>query len=82
MDILLLRQVLSSFGALLILIAYAALQMGKMKKESTAFNILNAVGSMILVYVAFYPLQLGFVILEGSWALISVYALLQPAKRV
>jgi hypothetical protein len=68
-------------GALFILIAYAALQMGRMKKESPSFNILNAVGSCILAYIAFRPFQVGFVILEGTWAVISVYSLLRP-KRV
>jgi hypothetical protein len=82
MNISLARQVLSFGGALLILIAYAALQMEWMKKESVAFNMLNAVGSAVLAYIAFHPFQIGFVILEGAWALISVYSLLRPAKRV
>jgi hypothetical protein len=82
MNISPLLQMISFGGALLILIAYAALQMGWMKKESAVFNLLNAIGSGVLAYVAFHPFQLGFVILEATWALISLYSLLLPPKRV
>ncbi len=82
MNIALVQQLLSFCGALLILIAYAALQLGWLRKESAAFNVLNAIGSAILAYIAFHPFQVGFVVLEGTWALISVYALLRRPERV
>jgi len=59
----------------MILIAYAGHQMGWMSPRSAAYNILNAAGSGILGYIAFRPFQLGFVILECSWVLISIWAL-------
>ena len=39
------------------------------------YNILNAIGSAILAYIAFRPFQIGFVLLEVAWTLISLYAL-------
>ncbi len=68
-------QVASFAGALLILIAYAGHQMGWMRAASAIYNVLNAVGSGILGYIAFRPFQLGFVVLEGAWVLISIWAL-------
>jgi len=68
-------QVLSFIGALLILIAYGGHQIGWMRPHSAAYNILNAVGSAILGYIAFRPFQLGFVVLETTWVLISLWAL-------
>lgn len=78
MDISLARQVASFVGALLILVAYAGHQMNWMNPRKAGYNILNAVGSAILGYIAFRPFQVGFVILEVTWVLISVYALLRP----
>jgi hypothetical protein len=37
--------------------------------------VLNGVGSAILAYIAFHPFQIGFVLLEVTWTLISIFAL-------
>lgn len=75
MQISLARQIASFVGALLILIAYAGAQFGWMSSRKFWYNILNAVGSAILAYIAFRPFQIGFVLLEVAWTIISVYAL-------
>lgn len=81
MEISMWRQSASFLGAMLILIAYAGHQMGWMNPRRTAYNILNAVGSAILGYIAFHPFQLGFVILEVMWTVISICALLRPQAQ-
>lgn len=68
----LLVQLASLVGAALILAAYVALQRGWMARESRAYNALNLVGSLFLTYAAIRNWNLGFVILEGSWALLSI----------
>jgi len=68
-------QILSSAGAVIILIAYFAHQMKWMHAERPLYNLLNAVGAAILAFIAFHPLQVGFFVLESSWTLISLYAL-------
>jgi hypothetical protein len=78
MDISLPRQIASFVGALLILVAYVGHQMGWMDSRKAGYNVLNAVGSAILAYIAFHPFQFGFVLLEVVWVLISVYALARP----
>jgi hypothetical protein len=77
MDISLVRQIASFVGAMLILFAYAGHQMKWIDSNKSSYNILNAVGSGILAYIAFHPFQMGFVVLEGVWVVISVYALLR-----
>lgn len=52
-----------------------------MDARRAAYNVLNAVGSAILAYIAFHPFQIGFVILEVAWVLISLYALLRQASQ-
>lgn len=81
MEISFWRQSASFLGAMLILIAYAGHQMGWMNPRKSAYNILNAVGSAILGYIAFHPFQVGFVILEVVWTLISLYALMRPQAQ-
>ncbi len=68
-------QLLSFAGAMMILIAYAGHQFGKINPRHFSYNILNALGSGILGYVALFPFKLGFVILEFAWVLISVWAM-------
>jgi len=80
MNIVLARQMASFAGALMILVAYAGHQMKWMDDRRAAYNILNAVGSAILAYIAFHPFQIGFVVLEITWALISVFALTKAFK--
>ncbi len=81
MNISLLRQVVSFIGALLILLAYAGHQMNWMDARKAGYNILNAIGSVILAYIAFFPFQIGFVLLEVSWTVISLYALARARKE-
>ena len=78
MDTSVVRQIASFVGALLILVAYAGHQMRWMNSGRAAYNILNAVGSGILGYIAFHPFQIGFVVLEVTWTIISLYALMRP----
>jgi hypothetical protein len=80
MDISLVRQIASFVGAILILVAYTGQQMKWIDSRRAGYNILNAIGSGILAYIAFHPFQIGFVVLESVWSLISIYALLRGAK--
>lgn len=80
MEISTFRQVASFVGALLILIAYAGQQFSWMDPRRAWYNILNGVGSGILAYIAFHPFQIGFVILEVSWTLISIFSLTRAWK--
>jgi hypothetical protein len=52
-----------------------------MSAKKILYNVLNAVGSGILAYIAFQPFQLGFVILEIAWTVISLYVLFRIARR-
>ena len=75
MQMSLARQVVSFVGAMLILAAYVGHQLKWMNPRKPAYNLLNAIGSGILAYIAFSPFQIGFVVLETVWTLISLYAL-------
>lgn len=76
----LLWQSASFLGAMLILVGYAGQQFGWMNPRKPTYNILNGIGSGILAYIAFHPFQIGFVLLEVTWTLISIYALVRGSK--
>ncbi len=63
-----LYQLMSIAGAILVLIAFAALQMGKMDRRDRWFNILNFVGSVLLGLTAVHDRRWGFIGLEFIWA--------------
>lgn len=77
----LLDQLASLVGAAFILAAYFALQRGWMQRESRRYNAFNLVGSLLLTWAAIRDWNLGFIILEASWALLSLPGTFRPAKR-
>ena len=81
MEISLMRQIASLVGAILNLVAYAGHQLRRMNARRAGYNVINAVGSAILAYIAFHPFQLGFVVLETAWAILSIWALLRPQAQ-
>jgi hypothetical protein len=74
-------QVVQIIGAVLILAAYWAAQTERLDPQSRLYLSLNLLGSAILGVLAASSTQWGFLLLEGAWALISLWGLLVPAKR-
>jgi hypothetical protein len=72
-------QVIQIIGALLILTAYAAVQFDRMETTSRRYLTLNLVGSAILAVLAVASSQWGFVLLEGVWAIVSGWGLLEAS---
>jgi hypothetical protein len=70
-------QVIQVVGALLILTGYAASQFGKLNQHSLTYLLLNAIGSAILAVLGYIERQWGFFLLEGVWALVSVWGLIR-----
>ncbi len=70
-------QVISVVGALAILLAYAANQFRWTDASNLLYQLANLLGSGILTVVAVIEVQLGFILLEGAWALLSLWSLVQ-----
>lgn len=62
-------------GAVLILGAFVAAQQHRMQTDSVPYLALNTVGAGILAVLAAMDGELGFLLLEGVWTLVSAYGL-------
>jgi hypothetical protein len=74
-------QVIQVIGALLILTAFTAVQLERMRPDSRLYLALNLVGSAVLAVLAVLSSQWGFVLLEGVWAIVSAWGLLGAPRE-
>lgn len=74
-------QILSVIGAVLILAAFALNSLERLSSRSRVYLWLNFVGASLVTYTAVVHLQYGFVLLEGTWALIALLALMRVFLR-
>jgi hypothetical protein len=54
---------------------------GRLDQSSIVYPVLNLVGSVILTILAWYEEQLGFLLFESVWALVSAWSLAQVLRR-
>ena len=69
------RQIISLLGALLILVPFAASQVGRLRTMSLTYQVLNLIGGGTLATIAVLERQYGFILLEGVWAVMSLVGL-------
>ena len=72
---------LGTAGVSLLLLAFLLILSKKIQVESVSYTLLNMVGAALCgvsaYLISFYP----FVVLEGVWVLVSLYALFKFVPR-
>lgn len=68
-------QAIQILGAALILIAYTLQHMKHVHAETASYLAMNLAGGILLCIAAVAARQYGFIILEGSWAVLSAMGL-------
>jgi hypothetical protein len=74
-------QLISIVGALAVLAAFAADQFGWVDADRLSYALANLMGASILTVVAVVEGQVGFILLQGAWAVISVAGIARIARR-
>ena len=74
-------QAVSLAGAFLILLPFAASQMGRLPVRSRGYQALNLAGAAALTVVAIVGRQYGFIVLEGVWAVMSAIGLFRVTRE-
>jgi hypothetical protein len=75
-------QVISVLGALAILGAFAANLFGWISPSNLWYSVANFLGSAVLTVVAIVDQQLGFLLLEGTWALVSLWGIFSALRGI
>jgi hypothetical protein len=70
-------QIVSIIGAFFILIAFMGNQFGWMSAQAIGYQVLNLVGALLLTATATIGHQYGFIVLEGTWSVVSFIGMLQ-----
>lgn len=73
--------IIGTIGVSLILIAYFLNSFSLIKKDGGLFFVLNIFGGAIACFSSYLIRFWPFVVLEGTWAVISVIALLKSIKK-
>ncbi|MCF6131571.1 CBU_0592 family membrane protein [Flavobacterium wongokense] len=73
--------IIGTIGVSLILIAYFLNIFSLIKKDGLLFYILNILGGAIACFSSYLIRFWPFVILEGTWAVISIVGLLKGIKK-
>ena len=76
------NDVIGSIGVGLILIAFFCSTFKIMCSDSKAYFIVNVIGAGLACYASYLIDYWPFVILEGTWTLVSIIGLLQSTRKV
>ena len=73
-------EVVSVSGAVLVLLAFAANQLKRLTPDMIAYQLLNLTGGTILCLAAIGVREPGLILMEGAWAVISLFGLIRVLK--
>ena len=64
-------------GVILILVAYAGAQFGRMDPRQVPALVLNLAGASLILWSLTYRFNLAAFMMEAAWALVAVYGLVR-----
>ena len=75
------QQTIQMFGAVVVLAGFVANQRLGLSSDAALYLFANAFGTAILTGCAAVNHDLGFVLLEGVWAIVSTLGLIRALRR-
>ncbi len=76
-----LPDVLGVIGVALMLIAYAAGQAGRLDMTRAPALLMNLIGSLMVLWSLTFKFNLSAALMEGAWALVAAYGLVNLVRR-
>lgn len=71
------HSVIGSIGVALLLLAYVLVQLKKVESYHLSYAILNFLGATLAMWSSYLIDFMPFVVLEGTWALISLQMIIK-----
>ncbi len=68
-------------GVALMLIAYAAGQLGRLDMTRLPALLMNLTGSLLVLWSLTFKFNLSAALMEGAWAVVAIYGLVRLALR-
>lgn len=68
-------------GVLILLIAFLLNLSGKISKDELPYILMNVAGAALACLASYLIHYLPFVLLEGTWTIVSMFALLQYFRK-
>jgi hypothetical protein len=73
--------IIGSIGVFFVVVAYFLLQINKLNTKNISFSILNAIGSLMILYSLFDNWNLASVMIESFWIIISFIGIYNSLKH-
>ncbi len=74
------NDIIGTVGVGLILMAYFLSTAKLMEGNGKSYYVINVIGAALACYASFLITYWPFVILEGTWTLVSIYGLMKAMK--
>jgi len=74
------NDLIGTIGVGIILLAYFLDTIGMIQINGKLFYVMNIIGGAFACYASFLIKYVPFIILEGTWTLVSIYGLMRTMK--
>lgn len=72
--------IFGSAGVFILLLAFVLNLLNKISRDSLGYILMNIIGAGLACYASYLINYIPFIILEGVWTLVSIFALLKFKK--
>ena len=73
--------IIGSIGVSFVVVAYFLLQTNKLTIKNISFSIINAIGSLMILYSLIYNWNFASVMIESFWIIISFIGIYNSLKH-
>jgi hypothetical protein len=68
-------------GVLMMLIAYALGQLGRLRMDTVPALLMNLAGAVLVMVSLLFKFNLSAFLMEATWAVVALFGLVKPALR-